>query len=75
MPSLSPTMKAVLLYILNQGNVLEWKKKEGDLIKAGDTIASIETDKATVDFEVQEDGYLAKILVPAGTKEVGIGQV
>lgn len=74
MPNLSPTMKAVYINF-KKGNVVEWKKKEGDKVKAGDTIASIETDKATVDFEVQEEGYLAKIMVPAGTKEVVIGQV
>ena len=75
MPSLSPTMKAVHLNFNFQGNVLEWKKKEGDLVKAGDSIASIETDKATVDLEIQEEGYLAKIIVPAGTNDVNIGEV
>lgn len=41
----------------------------------GDSIASVETDKAVVDFEVNEDGYLAKILKPAGSKDVEIGEV
>jgi pyruvate dehydrogenase E2 component (dihydrolipoamide acetyltransferase) len=67
MPSLSPTMTA--------GNILKWTKKEGDKIKAGETLASIETDKAVVDFDVQEDGYLARILVPENTKGVLVGNV
>jgi pyruvate dehydrogenase E2 component (dihydrolipoamide acetyltransferase) len=38
-------------------------------------LASIETDKATVDFEMQEEGYIAKLLYPEGTKDVALGQV
>lgn len=41
-------------------------KKEGDSIKPGDILAQIETDKATVDFEMQEEGYIAKLLKPEG---------
>lgn len=52
-----------------QGNILEWKKKEGDRLAPGDEIAIVETDKATITWEAQEDGYLAKILVPDGNKE------
>lgn len=48
-------------------------KKEGDHIKPGDLLASIETDKATVDFEMQEEGYIAKLLFPEGAKDVKLG--
>jgi pyruvate dehydrogenase E2 component (dihydrolipoamide acetyltransferase) len=47
---------------MDTGNLMKWLKKEGDKLEAGDVICEIETDKATVGFEVQEDGYLAKIL-------------
>ncbi|CAK9271134.1 unnamed protein product [Sphagnum jensenii] len=66
MPALSPTM--------TQGNVGKWKKKEGDMVAAGDVLCDIETDKATLDFESLEDGVLAKILIPAGTKDIPVGQ-
>lgn len=49
-----------------QGNILEWQKKEGDRLQPGDSIALIETDKATMTWEAQEEGFLAKILVPEG---------
>jgi len=65
MPSLSPTMTI--------GNVASWQKKEGDKIMAGDILADIETDKATLGFDSQDDGYLAKILVPGGSKDVAVG--
>ncbi|XVE75501.1 hypothetical protein DITRI_Ditri12bG0098500 [Diplodiscus trichospermus] len=66
MPALSPTM--------NQGNIFKWRKKEGDKIEVGDVICEIETDKATLEFESLEDGYLAKILAPEGSKDVAVGQ-
>lgn len=66
MPALSPTM--------NQGNIAKWRKKEGDKIEVGDVICEIETDKATLEFESLEEGFLAKILVPEGTKDVPVGQ-
>ncbi|KAH7672405.1 Dihydrolipoyllysine-residue acetyltransferase protein [Dioscorea alata] len=66
MPALSPTM--------NQGNIAKWIKKEGDKIDVGDVICEIETDKATLEFESLEEGYLAKILVPEGSKDVLVGQ-
>ena len=50
-------------------------KKEGDSIKPGDILAQIETDKATVDFEMQEEGYIAKLLFPEGAKDVKLGTV
>ena len=49
-------------------------KKEGDQIKPGDILASIETDKASVDFEMQEEGYIAKLLYPEGTKDIPLGR-
>ncbi|XP_010243221.1 PREDICTED: dihydrolipoyllysine-residue acetyltransferase component 1 of pyruvate dehydrogenase complex, mitochondrial [Nelumbo nucifera] len=66
MPALSPTM--------NQGNIAKWRKKEGDKIGVGDVICEIETDKATLEFESLEEGFLAKILVPEGSKDVPVGQ-
>jgi len=65
MPALSPTMQ--------KGNISKWVKQEGDQVSAGDVIADVETDKATVGFEVQEGGYIAKILLPDGTKDVDVG--
>lgn len=58
-----------------KGNIAKWLKKEGDQIKPGDLLASIETDKATVDFEMQEEGYIAKLLYPEGAKDVKLGEV
>jgi pyruvate dehydrogenase E2 component (dihydrolipoamide acetyltransferase) len=49
--------------------------KEGDKVGFGDVIAEIETDKATVDFEMQEEGFLAKILKTEGDKDIEVGQV
>ncbi|KAG9455011.1 hypothetical protein H6P81_007915 [Aristolochia fimbriata] len=66
MPALSPTM--------TQGNIAKWKKKEGEKIEVGDVICEIETDKATLEFESLEEGFLAKILVPEGSKDVHVGQ-
>ncbi|GKU91611.1 hypothetical protein SLEP1_g5464 [Rubroshorea leprosula] len=66
MPALSPTM--------NQGNISKWRKKEGDKIEVGDVICEIETDKATLEFESLEEGYLAKIVAPEGSKDVPVGQ-
>lgn len=60
---------------MEQGNIAKWRKKEGDKVKAGEVIAEIETDKATVDFEAAEDGYLAKIIQPAGTKDLKVGDL
>ncbi|XP_050387762.1 dihydrolipoyllysine-residue acetyltransferase component 1 of pyruvate dehydrogenase complex, mitochondrial [Argentina anserina] len=66
MPALSPTM--------SQGNISIWRKKEGDKIEVGDVLCEIETDKATLEFECLEEGYLAKILAPEGSKDVAVGQ-
>jgi pyruvate dehydrogenase E2 component (dihydrolipoamide acetyltransferase) len=67
MPALSPTMTS--------GNIGAWKKKIGDTVSPGDVLCEIETDKATIDFECQEEGYLAKILIPTGEKNVPVNKV
>ncbi|CAD8044784.1 unnamed protein product [Paramecium primaurelia] len=67
LPALSPTME--------KGNLMKWLVKEGDKISPGDVICEIETDKASVGFEVQEDGYIAKLMVPAGTKDIKLGTI
>lgn len=64
MPALSPTM--------TEGNLAKWIKKEGDKIKAGDVIAEIETDKATMEVEAVDEGILGKILVAGGTENVAV---
>ncbi|KAJ2289866.1 pyruvate dehydrogenase complex dihydrolipoamide acetyltransferase component (E2), partial [Coemansia sp. RSA 2706] len=57
---------------MTQGNVGQWQKSVGDKIEPGDVLVEIETDKAQMDFEFQEEGYLAKILAPTGTKDLPI---
>jgi pyruvate dehydrogenase E1 component beta subunit len=64
MPALSPTME--------KGNLAKWVKNEGDKVKAGDVIAEIETDKATMEVEAIDEGTIGKILVPAGTNDVAV---
>jgi pyruvate dehydrogenase E1 component beta subunit len=64
MPALSPTME--------KGNLAKWLKAEGDDVKAGDVIAEIETDKATMEVEAVDEGKLGKILVPEGTQDVAV---
>jgi len=59
---------------MEQGNLAEWLVKEGDSFSPGDVLARIETDKATVDFEAQDDGIVAKILIPAGTNDISVGE-
>ncbi|TFB04861.1 hypothetical protein CCMA1212_002961 [Trichoderma ghanense] len=65
MPALSPTMQA--------GNIGAWQKKPGDTIAPGEVLVEIETDKAQMDFEFQEEGVIAKILKEAGEKDVAVG--
>ncbi|XP_061398194.1 dihydrolipoyllysine-residue acetyltransferase component of pyruvate dehydrogenase complex, mitochondrial isoform X1 [Musca vetustissima] len=60
---------------MEQGTIVSWEKKEGDKLNEGDLLAEIETDKATMGFETPEEGYLAKIIIPAGTKDVAIGKL
>ena len=64
MPALSPTME--------EGTLAKWLKAEGDAVKAGDIIAEIETDKATMEFEAVDEGVLGKILIAAGTEGVKV---
>ena len=58
---------------MESGTIAGWNLKEGDSFSAGDSFCSIETDKATVDFEAQDDGVVAKILVEAGSNEIQCG--
>ncbi|MCO5133681.1 MAG: pyruvate dehydrogenase complex dihydrolipoamide acetyltransferase [Phyllobacteriaceae bacterium] len=67
MPALSPTME--------EGNLAKWLVKEGDNVSAGDVIAEIETDKATMEVEAVDEGTVAKILVAAGTEAVKVNEV
>lgn len=65
MPALSPTMES--------GTIAQWHKAPGDELSAGDVICDVETDKATVAFDIQDDGVLAKIISEAGSGEVQVG--
>ncbi|XP_022555233.1 dihydrolipoyllysine-residue acetyltransferase component 2 of pyruvate dehydrogenase complex, mitochondrial isoform X2 [Brassica napus] len=67
MPSLSPTM--------TEGNIARWLKKEGDKVAPGEVLCEVETDKATVEMECMEEGYLAKILKEEGAKAIQVGEV
>ena len=67
MPALSPTME--------EGTLAKWLVKEGDEVRAGDLLAEIETDKATMEFEAVDEGTIASIAVPAGTEGVKVGTV
>lgn len=58
---------------MTAGNIGAWKKKTGDSIAPGDVLVEIETDKAQMDFEFQEDGVLAKILKESGEKDIAVG--
>jgi len=60
---------------MERGTIVRWTKQEGDQLSEGDLLAEIETDKATMGFETPEEGYLARILVQGGTKDVALGQV
>src|SRR5262249_7772533 len=64
MPALSPTME--------EGKLAKWLIKEGQLIKPGDIIAEIETDKATMEVEATDEGKVAKLLVAEGTEGVKV---
>ncbi|XP_074106699.1 dihydrolipoyllysine-residue acetyltransferase component of pyruvate dehydrogenase complex [Cotesia typhae] len=67
MPSLSPTMES--------GTIVKWLKKEGDPIQPGDAIADIQTDKAVMTFETEEESIMAKIIAAEGTKDIKVGTV
>src|SRR4051794_12929790 len=66
MPALSPTM--------TEGTLARWLKKEGENVKAGDVIAEIETDKATMEVEAVDEGVLGRILVSDGTTGVKVNE-
>ena len=66
MPALSPTME--------EGKLVKWLVREGDRVRAGDVIAEIETDKATMEVEAAEDGKLGTILVAEGSEHVPVNQ-
>ena len=59
LPSLSPTME--------EGVLAKWLVKEGDLVKPGTMLCSVETDKTTVDYESMDEGYVRKLVLPAGS--------
>merc|ERR1719516_360748 len=67
LPALSPTME--------MGSIVTWEKKEGDKVSEGDLLCEIETDKATMGFETPEEGYLAKVMIEAGAKDIPIGRL
>jgi len=67
MPALSPTME--------EGTLAKWLVREGDVVKSGDILAEIETDKATMEFEAVDEGVIGKIVVPEGTDGVKVGAV
>merc|ERR1719219_2888943 len=67
LPALSPTME--------MGSIVTWEKKEGDKVSEGELLCEIETDKATMGFETPEEGYLAKIFIEAGTRDIPIGKL
>ena len=67
MPALSPTME--------EGTLAKWLVKPGDTVSAGDIMAEIETDKATMEFEAVDEGTIASIAVEAGTEGVKVGTV
>ena len=64
MPALSPTM--------TEGKLAKWVKNEGDKVTAGDVIAEIETDKATMEVEAVDEGTIGKIMIAAGTENVAV---
>ena len=65
MPALSPTME--------RGNLAAWKVREGDEIKAGMVLAEVETDKASMAWECQEEGFIARLLVKDGARDMAVG--
>lgn len=67
MPAMSPTM--------TEGGISTWKKKEGESFSAGDVLLEIETDKATMDVEAQDDGQLVKIILGNNSKAIPVGKV
>lgn len=89
MPSLSPTMTQVSKEFAVtpvsavsqetkalsplQGNITKWRKQPGEAVAPGQILAEVETDKATIEWEAQEEGFMAKHLVPEGTRDIAVG--
>ena len=67
MPALSPTME--------KGTIARWLVREGDRVRAGDVLAEIETDKASMEVEAADDGVVSRIMVADGTDDVPVGAV
>lgn len=67
LPNLSPTMEV--------GTIISWEKAEGERIEEGEVLAIIETDKSTMEMETPDEGYLAKIIMPVGSKDIPVNQV
>ena len=67
MPAVSPTM--------TEGKILEYSFQEGQLVEVGESLAQIETDKATVGLEIQDEGYLARIVTGASDQKVQVGEL
>ncbi|XP_018646480.1 Pyruvate dehydrogenase protein X component,mitochondrial precursor (Dihydrolipoamide dehydrogenase-binding protein of pyruvate dehydrogenase complex) (Lipoyl-containing pyruvate dehydrogenase complex component X) (E3-binding protein) (E3BP) (proX),putative [Schistosoma mansoni] len=67
MPSLSPTM--------SEGSIVNWVKNEGEDVAAGDVLCEVQTDKAVIAFESDEEGVLAKILAPTGSSNIKVGSL
>ena len=65
-PSLSPTM--------SEGTLVQWNVKVGQEVSAGDVLAEVETDKATLGWENQDEGWVAKLLVAEGASGVAVGR-
>ncbi|CAH8626302.1 unnamed protein product [Schistosoma intercalatum] len=65
MPSLSPTM--------SEGSIVNWVKNEGEQVAAGDILCEVQTDKAVIAFESEEEGVLAKVLAPTGSSNIKVG--
>ena len=67
LPALSPTMEV--------GSLVGWEKAEGELVEEGDVLARVETDKASMEMEAPHTGYVAKTVVPEGTRDIPLGKV
>lgn len=67
MPAVSPTM--------TEGKILEYNFQEGELVEVGESLAQIETDKATVGLEIQDEGYLAKIVIQPRDEKIQVGEL
>ena len=57
------------------GSLEGWEKAEGELVEEGDVLARVETDKASMEMEAPHTGYVAKIVVPEGTRDIPLGKV